>query len=178
MESGMQTENRTAAEADPEVEVSRTVVTDLLARMKIPSETNAHWVEPEDTRESRHVLVDVTGPDLGIMISRRAEALTALQQIARLIIARKLGDLVPVVVEMDGYRLKREQQLRRMARRAAEQAMERGRTVVLEPMPANERRIIHLELRDHTAVATESVGIGRQRKVTVVLKSRPESPAG
>jgi len=177
MESSIQKDDLSTANVDKELDISRTVVSDLLARMKIKSETEVRWVEPEDVRETRHVLVDVTGPDLGIMLSRRAEALTALQQIARLIITRKVGDLVPVIVDMDGYRQKREQQLRRMARRAAEQAMERGRTVVLEPMPANERRIIHLELRDHVDVATESVGLGRQRKVTVVPKSRPEAPA-
>jgi spoIIIJ-associated protein len=76
-----------------------------------------------------------------------------------------------VIVDVEGFRRRREQQLRRMARRAAEQAVDRGRTVTLEPMPANERRIIHIELRSHPGVVTESVGIGRQRKVTVIPKT-------
>jgi spoIIIJ-associated protein len=162
---------------DRMLDTSRQVVSELLLRMKVKGELSVRWVEPEDGRETRHLLVDVTGEDLGIMLSRRAEPLAALQQMARLIIARQLGEAVPVIVDVDGYRRKREQQLRRMARRAAEQAFSRGRTVVLEPMPANERRIVHLELRDHQDVTTESVGIGRQRKVTVVPKPKPQAAA-
>jgi spoIIIJ-associated protein len=77
---------------------------------------------------------------------------------------------VSLAVDVEGYRQRREQQLRRMAQRLAEQAVERGRTMTLEPMPANERRIIHLELRDHLAVRTESVGEGDRRKVTIIPK--------
>jgi spoIIIJ-associated protein len=160
------------------LETARKVVTELLLRMKVKADVAVQWIEPEDGRESRHVLVDVTGEDLGIILSRRAEPLAALQQLSRMIISRQLGEMVPVVVDVNGYRRKREQQLRRMARRAAEQAFSRGRTVVLEPMPANERRVVHLELRDHQDVTTESVGVGRQRKVTVVPKPKAESQPG
>ena len=68
--------------------------------------------------------------------------------------------------------LRREDQLRRMARRMAEQAAQRQRVMTLEPMPANERRIVHLELREHPDVTTESVGDGDRRKVTIVPKKK------
>jgi spoIIIJ-associated protein len=164
-----------SAAADPELEAARTVVQDLLQRMRVNASTTAEWTVPEDEHEARHALVEIHGQDLGIMVSRRGEALSALQYLARMIVARKLGRPLPVIVDAEGYRRRREQQLRRMARRAAEQAVERGRTVVLEPMPANERRIVHVELRGHEGVTTESVGVGRQRKVTVIPKSGAEA---
>ncbi len=76
--------------------------------------------------------------------------------------------MVPLVIDVGGYRARRERQLRQLARRMASQAMEFDRTMTLEPMPASERRIIHLELRDHEDVYTESIGEGDHRKVTIV----------
>ena len=161
-------------ELDPDLATARDVVEELLSRMRMRASVTAQWIEPEDANEERHALVEVHGQDLGIMISRRGEGLSAMQYLARMITARKLGRPLPVIVDVEGYRRRREQQLRRMARRAAEQAVERSRTVELEPMPANERRIIHLELREHSGVYTESVGLGRSRKVTVIPKG-PEA---
>jgi spoIIIJ-associated protein len=77
---------------------------------------------------------------------------------------------MPIVLDVEGYRARREGQLRQLAQRMAAQAIEQGRTMTLEPMPANERRIIHLELRDHAQVTTESIGEGDHRKVTILLR--------
>jgi len=151
------------------------VVEELLQRMRMRASVSAQWTEPEGANEERHALVEIHGQDLGIMVSRRGEGLSAMQYLARMITARKLGRPLPVIVDVEGYRQRREQQLRRMARRAAEQAVERARTVELEPMPANERRIIHIELREHPGVITESVGVGRARKVTVIPKASEEA---
>jgi spoIIIJ-associated protein len=74
------------------------------------------------------------------------------------------------VVDVNGYRAKRAESLRKLALRMAEQASESGRTVSLEPMPPAERRIIHLALRDHKSVSTQSIGEGDRRKVTIVPK--------
>jgi spoIIIJ-associated protein len=163
------------AATDPDLEAARTTVQELLTRMRVNASTTAEWTVPEDEHETRHALVEIHGQDLGIMVSRRGEALVALQYLARMMVARKLGRPLPVIVDVEGFRRRREQQLRRMARRAAEQAVERGRIVTLEPMPANERRIIHIELRAHPGVTTESVGVGRARKVTVIPKAGAES---
>jgi spoIIIJ-associated protein len=158
------------AEPDPELDTAREVVDELMQRMRMRASVSAQWMKPEGADETAHALVEIHGPDLGIMVSRRGEALTAMQYLARMITARKLGHPLPVIVDVEGFRRRREEQLRRMARRAAEQAVDRGRTVELEPMPANERRIIHLELREHPGVTTESVGLGRSRKVTIIPK--------
>ncbi|MBN2470984.1 MAG: single-stranded DNA-binding protein, partial [Anaerolineae bacterium] len=69
---------------------------------------------------------------------------------------------------VEHYKARREQRLHSLALRMAKQAAQRGRTVKLEPMPAYERRIIHLSLRDRTDVYTESVGEGDDRKVTII----------
>jgi spoIIIJ-associated protein len=166
-----------SSEPDPELDTAREVVEELLERMRMRASVSAQWMKPESADEAPHALVEIHGPDLGIMVSRRGEALTAMQYLARMITARKLGHPLPVIVDVEGYRRRREEQLRRMARRAAEQAADRGRTVELEPMPANERRIIHLELREHPEVTTESVGVGRSRKVTIIPKpaGKPET---
>jgi spoIIIJ-associated protein len=113
------------------------------------------------------VTVNVNGDDLSILIGRRAETLNALQYITSLIMSKELGRFIPVVVDVEGYRVRRENQLRQLARRVAEQAIKTGRRQILEPMPANERRIIHIELRENPQVTTESVGEEPRRKVTI-----------
>jgi spoIIIJ-associated protein len=77
---------------------------------------------------------------------------------------------VQVNIDVEGYRARRERQLRQMARRMADQAVKTGHRQSLEPMPANERRLIHIELRDHPDVITQSVGEEPGRKVTIVPK--------
>jgi len=159
-----------SAGGEEDLDATREVVEALISRMHLEGSLETRWVDAEDDREMRHVMVDIHGPDLGLMVSRRGEALSALQYLIRLILTRRLGVSLPVVVDIDGYREKREQQLRRMARRAADQAQERGRTVILEPMPANERRVVHLTLRDFPGVLTESTGEGQSRKVMILPK--------
>jgi spoIIIJ-associated protein len=154
---------------DADLETARLVLLDLLRHMDIEAEVQASRGEPDG--DVLPIILDVQGPDLGMLIGRKGETVSALQYIARLIIAKQVGHGVDLVVDVQGHKKRREEQLRRMAQRMAEQAVERGRTMTLEPMPANERRIIHLELRDHPRVTTESVGDGTQRKVTIVPRS-------
>jgi spoIIIJ-associated protein len=126
------------------------------------------WGTAEEPDQPRPLLVDVHGDDLSLLIGRKGETLVALQYIVRLIAARRLGDQAPIIIDVQGYRARRERQLRSMARRMAQQATERNRVMSLEPMPPSERRIIHMELRNHPKVYTESVGEGDHRKVTIV----------
>jgi spoIIIJ-associated protein len=112
----------------------------------------------------------VHGDDLSILIGRRAETLNALQYISNLIVSKELGKPLSLVIDVEGYRARREGQIRQLARRMADQAIKTGRRQVLEPMPANERRIIHLELRDNENVVTESIGEEPRRKVTILPK--------
>jgi spoIIIJ-associated protein len=155
---------------DNDLLVSRETVTELLEKMNIQAGVKAHYGEMDEERGRVPILIDVHGDDLGILIGRRAEVLNALQYISGLIISKELGRSVSLVVDVEGYRARREGQLRQLARRMADQAMKTGRKQVLEPMPANERRIIHIELREHAGVRTESVGEDPRRKVTIIPK--------
>ena len=153
---------------DNSLQATEAVVRDLLDHLAVRGKVQARWGEPSEPDQEPPLLVDIHGDDLSVLIGHRGETLSALQYITRLIVARELGRATPVVIDVEGYRARREQQLRQLARRMAEQALEQGKTMTLEPMPAGERRIIHLELRDHEKVYTESVGEGDQRKVTII----------
>lgn len=158
-------------EEDEALVVTRETVNELLQRMGIEAELSAYWGEKDENSRLVPLHVDIHGSDLSILIGRRGETLTSLQYITRLIVGKELKRPVGVVVDVEGYRLRREQQLRQLARRMASQAVERGKTMTLEPMPPNERRIIHIELRDHSQVYTESVGEGDRRKLTIILRT-------
>jgi spoIIIJ-associated protein len=147
---------------------ARATVEELLEKMKVRASVTVEFGEAEDARSRVPVRVNVLGDDLSILIGRRAETLNALQYIASLILSKEIGHTVPLIVDVEGYRARREQQLRQLARRMADQAVKTGRRQILEPMPANERRIIHIELRSHPAVKTESVGEEPRRKVTII----------
>jgi spoIIIJ-associated protein len=152
------------------LKVTRTVVEELLERMRVKASITPRYVEPEDERDRRVILVDIQGNDLSILIGRRSETLNALQYITSLIVSKELNKWVPLMIDVQGYRERRNRQLRQLGRKMAEQAIQSGRRQVLEPMPANERRVIHLELRDHPQVFTESTGDEPYRKVTISLK--------
>jgi spoIIIJ-associated protein len=158
------------SDADHALQVARDTLVELLAKMKISAQVAAAWDTAADPGEPSPLLLEITGEDLGILIGPRGETVAALQYIARLIISKELGEGVNVLVDVEGHRRRREEQLRRMARKMAEQVVQRQRTMALEPMTPAERRIIHLELREHPEVYTESVGEGDKRKVTILLK--------
>jgi spoIIIJ-associated protein len=164
---GEEEEPRETAAQDP-LSATRAVVRELLHHMGIRARVETTWGTAEEPDQPRPLLVDVHGDDLSLLIGRKGETLVALQYIVRLIAARRLGDQAPIIIDVQGYRARRERQLRSMARRMAQQATERNRVMSLEPMPPSERRIIHMELRNHPKVYTESVGEGDHRKVTIV----------
>jgi spoIIIJ-associated protein len=142
--------------------VAQETVTELLGKMNIgrcplPGEM-------DDVRGTRAILVDITGKDLSVLIGKRSETLNALQYISRLIVSKELGENTTLVIDVEGYRSRRERQLRQVAQRMAEQAVKTGRKQTLEPMPPNERRIIHIELRENDLVTTESFGEEPHRK--------------
>lgn len=153
--------------ADPDLDGAAQAVRTLLAHMRVEAAVSAAWGEPDPEDGERTLVVDVHGNDLSILLGRRGETLAALQYVARLLLAKQLSPGVNLLVDVEGYRQRRREQLRRIAQRTAEQVLQRGRAIALEPMPADERRIVHLELRDHPAVRTESSGEGARRKVSV-----------
>ncbi len=116
------------------------------------------------------ISLDIEGEDLGVLIGRRGDTLSALQYSVNLIISRRLKSRVGVVVDVEGYRQRRHESLRLLAQRLADQVRTTGRSVTLEPMPASERRIVHLELRDSSFVTTQSIGEGESRKIAILAK--------
>lgn len=159
-----------SVEDDETLRVASEVVSELLDKMKVRAKISSSYRGPEDEEDEEMVMVNVEGNDLSILIGRRSETLNALQYISSLIVSKRLDRWVPLMIDVQGYRARRERQLRQIARRMADQAVNTGRRQILEPMPANERRLIHLELRNHPQVETESVGDEPNRKVTISLK--------
>jgi spoIIIJ-associated protein len=159
-----------AGDEDAVLRSSRETVVELLEKMKVFAQVTAHYTEPAEPGDERQVLVDINGDDLSILIGRRSETLNALQYIASLIVSKELEQWVPLVIDVQGYRARRTRQLQQLANRMADQAVHTGKRQSLEPMPANERRIIHMELSNHEKVVTESSGDEPNRKVTIVLK--------
>jgi spoIIIJ-associated protein len=160
----------TAGDQDPDevLTTAREIVTELLEKMSIRAQVVARYGEADSPNHQPPVIVDVQGKDLSILIGRKAATLNALQYIARLIIGKELERSVMLVVDVEGYRARRERQLRRLALQMADQAIQTGRRQILEPMPANERRIVHITLRENTSVSTESIGEEPRRKVTII----------
>ncbi len=154
---------------DDTLQLAKQFVVEMLDKMKVSASVKAHYGEQGENGE-RPVLVDISGPDLGILIGRHAEILNAMQYLVNLMISKRMERWVQVVIDVEGYRSRRERQLRQLASRMADQVLKSGRRMSLEPMTASDRRIIHLALRDHPSVLTQSVGEEPGRKVTIVPK--------
>jgi spoIIIJ-associated protein len=150
------------------LQITHDTVSELLQRMGIEARVEARWGEADAPGKIRPLFLDIHGDDLSILIGRRGETLTALQYITRLIVGKELKRPVAVLIDIEGYRARREQQIRRLAQQMAKQAIETSQTMSLEPMPAYERRIVHIELRENPDVDTASVGERDQRKVTII----------
>jgi spoIIIJ-associated protein len=162
-------------EPDP-VEVAQEVLTSLLHQMGFAPQVHVYQAAPGADEDQAPTVLDVHGPGVDALIGRKGETLAALQYIVRTIVSRQLRGRLNLVVDVDGYKKRRAEQLDRLAHRMADQALEDGRTVSLEPMPAYERRLVHLALKDHPAVHTESVGEGYRRRVTIIPKQPRQGP--
>jgi len=157
-----------AAEASPEaLAAGREILEELLGHMGLEVTVS---VETGDTSK-----LDVRGGEgdkeaLGALIGRKGERLSALQHLVNLMLSRKLGSWTRVLVDVEDYRGRRERQLHEIALRAAERVKESGKMLQLEPMPALERRWIHLALRNNPDVATQSIGEEPHRRVVILLR--------
>lgn len=152
---------------DIALHITKETVIDLLERMHVNADVEAYLAEPDDERSRRAIWVDITGDDLSILIGHHAETLQALQYITSLILGKELGRSIPLVIDVQGYRKRRAGEIERLAQQMADQAVKTGRRQVLEPMPPNERRLVHIELRKNPLVSTESIGEEPRRKVTI-----------
>ena len=162
-------ETESTLEHDPLLDRTEAIVSKLLHMMGLGAQVSAHYGDT-DRDDRRYINVDVRGSDLSVLIGRRSETLNAFQYMASLIIGKESQQFVHLVVDVEGYRDRREKQLVQMAKRMADQVAKNGRKQTLEPMPSAERRIIHIALRDNPAVTTESTGEDPYRKVVILPK--------
>ena len=157
-----------AAEASPEaLAIGKEILEELMRHIGFAVKID---VETGDTSRL-NVVADPDGREaLGSLIGRKGERLSALQHLVNLMLSRRMGEWTRVLVDVEDYRGRRERQLRDLANRAAARVEETGKMIQLEPMPALERRWIHLALRDHPQVATQSIGEEPNRRIVVLLR--------
>jgi len=158
-----------ASEASPEaLEAGKRILETLMGHLGFDATVEVA------TGETSRLNVVAQGDDrdsLGALIGRKGERLSALQHLVNLMLSKEMGSWTRVLVDVEDYRGRRERQLRELADRAAARVMETGKMLQLEPMPALERRWIHLTLRDHAGVATQSIGEEPNRRVVLVPRS-------
>ncbi len=154
--------------SDEDGDVARSVLLELLDKMNIRGQVTVRQGEIAKGEDNAPFILDIEGADANMLIGRRGDTLAALQYITRLIVSRRLERRANIIVDADGYKSRRTERLEQLAVRMADEAVQSGRTVTLEPMPANERRIIHMTLRERQDVETRSAGEGDARKVTIV----------
>lgn len=153
-----------------DVEFAKETLETLLRLMDMEAEVSVRAPEtPGDGVGLSKAVLDVFGDDLGALIGRRGSTLASLQYLVNITVSRRFKQNAPFTVDVEGYRRRREESLQELAFRMAEEVRRTGRTVTLEPMPANERRIVHLTLAKDPTVGTVSVGEGDVRKVSIKM---------
>lgn len=152
------------AERDAEAEQLVGEVLDyFLATMGVVAETYVR-----DDTEDGSLVFEIEGEDAGLLIGRRGETLQALQFLVRMVVSRQLGRKAFVLIDIEDYRQRRADMLRRLARLTAGTVASSGRASALDPMSPGERRIVHMSLASHPRVMTESEGEGNQRRVVIL----------
>ena len=142
--------------------VSKLVLDNVMRNMNVSASSA---VSKNNDPQSDTIEFDIEGEDSGLLIGRRGESLKALQFIVNLIVNRKTEGRV--ILDVEGYKERRYSSLRTLANRVAERVVDVGQSITLEPMTPHERRDIHMELSENNKVATESTGMGDQRKITI-----------
>ena len=155
---------------NPQLETAVSIVENLLTQMGITATVSTSITPPDDLTGKRIDVIEINGNDLTSLIGPRGETLNAMQFLTRLMVGHKIHERADFVIDIEGYRHKREVALSRLAERMAKKAVSRGRPIKLEAMPPHERRIIHMALRKDNQVQTESVGEGKNRKVQIIPK--------
>ncbi len=162
----------TAATAAPEAgdgtEVAVETLEQLLRLMSVDASVAVRAPEtPGDGLGLVRAVLDISGEDLGILIGRRGNTLSSLQFLVNLMVSRKMKSRTAFGIDVEGYRRRREESLKGLALRMADRVKSTGQSITLEPMPPNERRIVHLALAKDNSVITVSIGEGETRKVAI-----------
>jgi spoIIIJ-associated protein len=147
-----------------DIEITVNVLQHILRYMNIHASVQVRSASP--------LVLNIQGmhQNLGLLIGRRGETLAALQLVVNLIVRNRTKRRMRIVVDAENYRQRREENLRSLAFRVAHQVRVNRRSVALEAMPPNERRIVHMALADYKDISTESIGEGDERRVVISLK--------
>ena len=154
--------------ADEDSAPAKEILETLLRGMGLTAKVEV--LPDASAEESRAFVLNIVGDDLGVLIGRRGETLHDLEYMTRLLVAHTTEQAPKLVVDVEGYRTRRERSLRELAKRMAERVQSNRQPITLEAMPPNERRIVHLSLRDHLTVKTQSIGEGDHRRVMIIPK--------
>lgn len=144
-------------------EEARGVLSELLTTMGFNADVSVRSTETP-------IMLAITGNNLGVLIGRRGDNLAALQFMLNLLLSKNRRQWPRIVIDIENYRARREDSLRTLADRLAYRVRRNGRPFTLEAMPASDRRIIHLTLRDRPDVETYSIGEGPARRVVIAPK--------
>ncbi len=155
---------------DEAVQLAATLAQGVVDRMNLSVACASHLVLPQGENESSSVWVDIQGRDAGRLLAHQCEALDALQLVVQSMWSHQTKSNLRVTLDADSYKERREKRIQQMAQRLAERVVSSGRAITLEPMPAGERRLVHMALREHPQVMTESHGEGSGRRITIKLK--------
>ncbi|HET9920312.1 MAG TPA: RNA-binding cell elongation regulator Jag/EloR [Ktedonobacteraceae bacterium] len=147
-----------------DVEITVDVLQNILHYMNIRATVQVRSTNP--------LTLNIRGinENLGLLIGRRGETLASLQLLVNLIVGHRTKHRMRIVVDAENYRERREENLRSLALRVAQQVRNYRRSIALEAMPPNERRIVHIALADSKDISTESIGEGDARRVVISLK--------
>ena len=155
-----------SAEVTPEaMAAAKEILEQLMAKLDFDVTVE---IKAGETNRLNVIAVGDERESLGALIGRKGERLSALQHLVNLLLSKRVGEWTRILVDVEDYRGRRERQLRDLANRAADRVVETGKMLQLEPMPALERRWIHLALRDHDRVATQSIGEEPNRRVVIL----------
>ncbi|MGD0795703.1 MAG: R3H domain-containing nucleic acid-binding protein [Dehalococcoidales bacterium] len=155
-------------------EASKSVLEELLKLMDLPSKVtlSEEFTVISADGENSSIGLNIEGDDLGILIGRRGQTMVSLQHVLRLIMSHKMDIKLPIIIDVEGYKQRRCEGLRTLAKKLADQVRTRRMPFTMEPMPAFERRVIHLALADYPDVMTESTGEGETRKVVIIPQNK------
>ncbi|KUO49610.1 MAG: DNA-binding protein [Desulfitibacter sp. BRH_c19] len=153
---------RVTKNIDP-VEIAKEFLTFVTQKIRVEVEFNVE-------NRSDHIYINVTGKNIGILIGRRGETLESLQYLTNLAVNKKLQERVRIILDMEGYRTRREDTLIKLANRLYERVKKAHKSITLEPMNPHERRIIHTALQNKSGIQTYSEGDEPYRKVVISLK--------
>ena len=166
-----------ASPADAVAPIATEILQKLLTQMRVRARIMRHDTAEEDylnaENETPSLVLNIVGiseQDKSLLIGRRGETLAALQFMVNLLLGARTDLWARVVIDVDGYRLRRKEALTSLAARMAERVLAQRQPFPLEPMSAYDRRIVHMALAEHPQVMTESTGEGDQRRVVIMLR--------